>query len=154
MRCMLTVTGNYTDLLAWTLVEIVFGVITASLPTLAIFLPGGLRSGTTYTVWQVTGPSATQYSQYQYPPSERLNSWAQYKSYDDEGIMRQDHFELESAATSVRSIEGGEVRIAQAMPHQRQSAILISSGHSNRSEPNQPGQYGPLERGNGTNCNG
>ena len=127
--------GNYTTLLAWSLVEIVFGVITASLPTLAHILPGGVNSTVNHSGTAVshTGHTLTQtqsrggYNDQSVPSKPRLGA-------DEYGIMRQDEIELSSSAASEVDVESG----APSVPYDHKAM-------SHRLDEKQPPRYGPLD---------
>lgn len=134
---------NYTELLAWTLVELVFGMITASLPALAVLLPGRGKS--------VAGHSTTPYTAgsvniTRHTGAMQSRQEADYKPYfgkeDDVGIMRQDEYEMSSTAAS--DVEIDAVQSSHALPGQKSATTHTRA--IPRIDDTQPSRYGPLER--------
>ena len=133
--------GNYTALLGWVLVELVFGVITASLPTLAFLLPGGMSS-TADDSATAQSQNNTIHSQRQNKTQERPAMFKLDLGADHIGIMCQDEVELTSLAASEVELEGGP------LPYECKVTVMHSRPLP-KSEEEQPDRYGPLEYDHG-----
>lgn len=133
---------NYTDLLAWTLVEMVFGVITANLPTLAFLLPGKMTSTRDYSATANSRTNGTFTSQRQDRRREEGYEFKSYLGRDEEGIMRQDEVELSSAAASEADIEA--LHSTHYVPYDRKAPAMFSRSMP-KMDDKQPQRYGPLE---------
>lgn len=126
--------GNYTTLLAWTLVELTFGVITASLPTVAFLLPGGADTTKDKTA------SAFSKNISHTRDTFRERTRAATTSKNDEVIVRQDEIEL----TSTEASEADWDSLRQSRVPYAQKRVTYERSLT-RNDGTQPGQYGPLE---------
>ncbi|KAK5120367.1 hypothetical protein LTR85_006306 [Meristemomyces frigidus] len=136
---------NYTTLLGWTLVEITFGVITASLPTVAFLLPGGVRSAADYSATADSHVNPTFTSRRQHTDRDRPTAFKHHMGEDegDERIMRQDDIELTSTAASDGDLDA--LATSAVVPYESKGGAAVYSRSAPRSDGKLPGRYGPLE---------
>lgn len=127
--------GNYTTLLAWTLVELTFGVITASLPTIAFLLPGGANT----TKDNTASAFSKNISQARDTFRERTTRGTTTSKSDDV-ITRQDEIEL----TSAEATEADWDSLRQSRVPYAQKRVTYERSLT-RNDGSQPAQYGPLE---------
>lgn len=93
LTLMMNFKGNYTGILAWSIVELTVGVLTASLPTLAFLVPG----------WTSTSSSSSSSANINRRPSEvetksrtkQRPPRQQTPESDTVGIMRTTDIDIE-----------------------------------------------------------